>query len=217
MNEDRVQRFIDLGGRATWEDIAGLWRGNFGNEYTARNKRSPLGARLNAWKAIFPQNCQSVLEVGANVGQNLEAIAQISACDFYACEPNDYAREELVNLNLASPLNVTADTADKLSFPISHVDLVFTWGVLIHVPPDKLIKSMQEIHRVSKRWIIAAEYFAPQEEMIQYRGHDNALWRRDYGSLYLDNFPDLKCTMNMFAWKRMTGLDNLTIWVFEKG
>lgn len=193
-----------------------LWSGQFGDEYTSRNKRSPLGARLNAWKMIFPQGCQSVLEVGANVGQNIEAIAQISACELAACEPNDYAREELVNTGLMSERAVTSDTADKLSFPTAHVDLVFTWGVLIHVPLAKLLKSMQEIHRVSKRWIIAAEYFAPQEEMIRYREHDNALWRRDYGSLYLDMFPDLKCTMNMFAWKRMTGLDNLTIWVFEK-
>jgi len=196
---------------------AELWSGQFGDDYTARNKRSPLGARLNAWKMILPQGCRSVLEVGANVGQNLEAIAQISACEFMACEPNDYAREELANLSLTSERNITADTADKLSFPISHADLVFTWGVLIHIPPDKLLKSMQEIHRVSKRWIIAAEYFAPQEEMVPYRGQDNAMWRRDYGALYLDNFPDLRCDMCMFTWKRMTGLDNLTIWVFEKG
>jgi hypothetical protein len=52
--------------------------------------------------------------------------------------------------------------------------------------------------------------------MIPYRGHDNALWRRDYGSLFLDTFSDLKCTAHMFAWKRATGLDNLTFWVFEK-
>ena len=53
--------------------------------------------------------------------------------------------------------------------------------------------------------------------MIPYRGHTDALWRRDYGSIWLDNFTDLHCQGAIFAWKRMTGLDNLTFWVFEKG
>jgi hypothetical protein len=30
-------------------------------------------------------------------------------------------------------------------------------------------------------------------------------------------FPDLTCIGHLFAWKRATGLDNLTFWVFEKG
>jgi hypothetical protein len=88
---------------------------------------------------------------------------------------------------------------------------------LIHVPPDKILASMKEIHRCSKRWIVCAEYFAPEERELPYRGQRNALWLRDYGSLWLDNFPDLTCIATFFAWKRMTGLDNLTFWLFEKG
>lgn len=193
-----------------------LWKSGFGNDYTERNTRQSLPAREHLWKQIFPIGCQSVLEVGANIGLNLEAISQRSSCQMFATEPNDMARAKLEALGLVPPQNITADTADAIHFPDRTADLVFTSGVLIHVPPDKLRDSMREIHRTAKRWIIIGEYFAPQEEMIPYRGHDNALWRRDYGSLFLDTFPDLKCTAHMFAWKRATGLDNLTFWVFEK-
>jgi pseudaminic acid biosynthesis-associated methylase len=195
------------------EAAMSLWASKFGDEYTQRPQTS-VEDRIGVWASLIPYSCQSILEVGANVGANLEAIGQFSEARLYATEPNDEARKELYQL----PLNcVTPDYADMLDFPNEAMDLVFTSGVLIHVPPDKLIPSMREIHRVSRRWIIAAEYFAPQEEMIPYRGTKDTLWRRDYGSLYLDTFSDLQCLGCLFAWKRITGLDNLTFWVFEKG
>jgi spore coat polysaccharide biosynthesis protein SpsF len=194
-----------------------LWTGKFGNEYTARNRTLGVGARQTVWEALIPRGCRSVLEVGANVGANLEAIANFSDCEIYACEPNDMARAELLQLDLAPEQHIRADYADKLSFPNETAEVVFTCGVLIHIAPDKLIASMKEIYRVSSDYIICGEYFAPSEEMVPYRGHDNALWRRDYGSLWLDNFDDLHCISCMFAWKRMSGLDNLTFWTFAKG
>jgi pseudaminic acid biosynthesis-associated methylase len=192
-----------------------LWKSTFGDDYTRRNTAN-VGARLQLWKLLFPKGCRSVLEVGANSGQNLEAISLISDCTMYAVEPNASARSELVERGLVHPGRVTDDSADNIAFPNKVADLVFTSGVLIHIPPDKLAASMREIYRCSKRWIICGEYFAPSEEMIPYRGHDNAMWRRDYGAMYLDLFPDLRCNATMFAWKRMTGLDNLTFWVMEK-
>ena len=112
--------------------------------------------------------------------------------------------------------HVTADFAHKISFADGMADLVMTVGVLIHVSSDDLLPSMWEIYRCSCRWVLCAEYFAPTEESVPYRGHGDALWRRDYGSLWLDNFPDLRCLSCTFAWKRTTGLDNLVFWLFEK-
>lgn len=197
--------------------MSDLWAGEFGNSYTRRNRDAPIGQRETIWQMLLPHDCHSVMEIGANVGTNLEAIAHFSDADIYACEPNDLARNELLSLELCPPGNIRPDYADALSFRDETADLVFTSGVLIHIVPDKLLPSMREMHRVSRKYIICGEYFAPSEEMIPYRGHDNAMWRRDYGSLWLDNFPDLHCLSTLFCWKRMTGLDNLTFWVFEKG
>lgn len=192
-----------------------LWKSSFGDDYTRRNLAN-IPARLHLWKMILPRGVTSVLEVGANTGQNLEAISLVSDCDMYAVEPNDLARAELEQSGLVHPAKLTGDSADNIRFPNKVADLVFTSGVLIHIPPAKLAASMREIYRCSAKWIICGEYFAPSEEMIPYRGHTEALWRRDYGSMYLDLFPDLQCSSVTFAWKRMTGLDNLTFWVFQK-
>jgi len=192
-----------------------LWIGEFGDAYTQRNKDVSAYDRAEIWRSLIPRDTQSILEVGANVGKNLEAIETFSYCDLMACEPNETARRELESKRITTKL--TADCADKLSFETGSADLVFTCGVLIHIAPDKLLASMKEIHRVARRYIICGEYFAPSEEMVPYRGQNDALWRRDYGGLYLDHFSDLHCIANLFTWKRTTAFDNLVFWVFERG
>lgn len=194
-----------------------LWSGQFGTDYTRRQPDS-IAARTQVWLQLLMITgpIGSVLEVGANTGQNLRAILDlIPDCEIFACEPNEHARDELREIDATGRL--TGDYADRLSFPDGVAELAFTCGVLIHIPPDKLIASIREIHRCARRYIICAEYFAPSEEMVPYRGLRDALWRRDYGSLYMDEFPDLQCIGHAFAWRRTTGLDNLTFWIFEKG
>lgn len=192
-----------------------LWTGSFGDAYTVRNDRSTLDARRAMWKLMLPRDAMSILEVGANKGLNLEAIEYLTAAELYACEPNDMARAELSSL--LPETHIRSDFADKLGWPDKHFDLVFTSGVLIHVSPDKIEASLREINRVASKHIIIGEYFAPSEEMIPYRGHDHAMWRRDYGSMLMDLCPDVHPIGTLFAWRRTTGLDNLTFWIFEKG
>ena len=52
--------------------------------------------------------------------------------------------------------------------------------------------------------------------MIPYRGQEGLLFKRDFGGLWLDSFPSLRTVAYGFAWKRVTGVDNLTWWLFEK-
>lgn len=190
-----------------------LWTGDFGDNYTKRNLHPDVRARKAMFKEVLPRHLESVLEVGANIGANLNAIASYKEIELYACEPNDLARKLL---NFMPEENVTADYAHKLSFPDGVADLAMTVGVLIHVPSEQLLPSMREIHRCARRYILCGEYFAPSEEVVPYRGQSEALWRRDYGGLWLDAFPDLQPVSCTFAWKRTTRLDNLTFWLFEK-
>src|SRR5678816_1113865 len=97
-------------------NTAELWTGDFGTEYTKRNAETHPDARFQMWKMLFPKDCQSVIEIGANIGKNLEAIGRLSDCELYACEPNDMAREELIASEYMPERNVTADYADKISF-----------------------------------------------------------------------------------------------------
>lgn len=86
----------------------------------------------------------------------------------------------------------------------------------MHFHPDHLLALIKEIHRCSSRWIAFTEYFPDKPEMIPYRAHDDRLFKRNFGGFWFDAFPELRVTTNGFAWKRVTGFDNFTRWLFEK-
>lgn len=194
-----------------------LWRGEFGNHYVQRNPATveAIAAREKLWISILntmlPERPKSVLEFGANVGINLKALRRIlSNVRRGAVEPNMLAQQLLVESKSVEHLIEDIRNCD------TQFDLAFTSGVLIHIPPDDLLETCREIHRVSSRWIVAIEYFSHEPQEVEYRGAMGRLWKRDFGAFYLDNFPDLNPIGCGFAWKRMTGLDDLTWWVFEK-
>lgn len=199
-----------------------FWRGDFGTDYIGRNSASAeqLRARVAMWAKIM--NClvgsppKSILEVGSNIGNNLRALRTLTGAEMYALEPNAGARRTLVDDDVVPSINAIDGFAAGIPLADGKVDMAFTSGVLIHIHPDDLLASMREIHRVASRYVVCIEYFSDKPEMIPYRGHDDRLFKRDFGGYYLDNFPDLQVVDYGFSWKRLTGLDNLTWWVFEK-
>jgi pseudaminic acid biosynthesis-associated methylase len=199
-----------------------FWRGDFGNDYTDRNTNSAreLRARVALWAPIMARlegaAPQSILEVGANIGNNLRALRQISDAEFFAIEPNGKACDVLVDDGVVPADNVHEGFAADIDLADGAVDLAFTSGVLIHIHPDDLLASCSEIYRVARRYIVCIEYFSDKAEEIGYRGHSERLFKRDFGSFWMDSFPDLQILDYGFAWKRTTGLDNLTWWLMEK-
>lgn len=201
-----------------------LWRGDFGEEYMNRN--APTAERIanqtRFWAQIFEKlvvqgtQPESILEVGANVGINLRALRNLSSAELYAVEPNDHAREVLVRDEVVSAENALAATGEAIPLADNSVDLAFTAGVLIHVNPDNLAQVCAEIHRVSRKTIVCAEYFNAYPETITYRGHSEKLFKRDFGGFWMEQFPSLKLVDYGFAWKPVTGLDNITWWIFSK-
>ena len=207
------------------------WSGPFGDDYQNRNASSwpsiKNRARLfgdifmameNANKAdpkpkAFPE---SVIEVGGGAGDNLRAIDMIyersrSPIKLMSCDPHDGARKAMADIATTMPGDLSA-----LPYKDDAADLVFTSGVLIHVPPADLDRALSEIYRVSKRWILSIEYFNNVPEEIPYRGQSGMLWRRDWGEAWMTKYPDLKCIGYGFAWRRITGLDNIHWFLFDK-
>ncbi len=199
-----------------------FWRGDFGNDYADRNslRTEFLRARTAMWSDILRHTLtappQTILEVGANIGVNLRALRMLTDARFLAVEPNDKARAILVEDGIVAPPDVRPGIASAIDFPDRSADLAFTSGVLIHIHPDQLLASLREIHRCAARWIVAVEYFADRPTEVAYRGHTNVLFKRDFGSEWLDRFPDLRPVAYGFEWKRATALDNLTWWLLER-
>lgn len=198
------------------------WTGQFGNEYIDRNEYADwkLEPGKEAFKRILDDlKIKSILEVGSNIGLNLIYIDALfnKSVKLYAVEPNRKAFDQLIlqkNIRLEKAWN-----CDGFHIPVddSDIDVVFTSGVLIHIEPKKLGLITDEIVRVARKYVLCIEYFSPTPEEIEYRGHISLLFKRDFGSFYIDRFPTLKCIRYGFLWQREFPLfDNPTWWLFEK-
>lgn len=202
-----------------------LWKGEFGDDYTKRNEPSELALKQREmfWQSIYRtiyMNCagvpKNVLEVGANQGLNLKAIQNVGVSAGFevkvsGTEINDSARVALKEYVQGVKIVGAADLC-KLE---NAVDMAFTYGVLIHTHPAHRLAIMRDMYNASSRWLMCAEYFAPETRAIKYRGEEDALWLDDYGSIWVDNFK-LRVVASGFAWKKTTGLDNITWTVLEK-
>lgn len=87
-------------------------------------------------------------------------------------------------------------------------------GVLIHQPESTLSLVMNEMVRCSRRWVLCGEYFGETTQEVPYRGETKALFRRNYGQLFIDLFPGLRLTEQGFL-GRDEGWDDVTWWLFE--
>jgi pseudaminic acid biosynthesis-associated methylase len=198
------------------------WRTDFGDAYTERNAPTDmaLAQRLNMWARILQPLTgsppTSILEAGANLGLNLRALRLLTGAALTAVEPNATARQRLVEDGIVPADRIHDGICSSLPVPDASHDLVFTSGVLIHVPPADLEASCRELHRVSARWLLAVEYNSEQPVELPYRDREGLLFKRDFGAFYLSLFPALRIRDYGFFWRPATGLDNLTWWLFEK-
>jgi len=160
-----------------------FWEGSFGDSYTDRNQVSPED-RLPFWRDIIEQTSpNSVLEVGVNKGHNLAAIKQI--------DPGIRAVGIDVNVTALAEADDVADEVHAiaaqdigLKFNPGEFDLVFTCGVLIHIPPEDLLLVLQNIKIAAYKHVLCVEYFDVDDIEVKYRGHRDRLWRRPYARYY---------------------------------
>lgn len=195
------------------DSLETLWRGRFGDAY---HERSPgnVAANIAFFSRIFGRTggVESVIELGCGVGSNLEAIAQLlPLCERYGVEINEGAAESAGKwgeITCCSLLDYV---------PMRRWEFAFTKGVLIHLAPDDLPLAYAQLLRCSSRYILVAEYFAPHPRMVPYRGHDNALWARDFGGDMLGRYPELRLADYGFVSKRDPfPQDDLSWWLMEK-
>jgi pseudaminic acid biosynthesis-associated methylase len=191
------------------ERLEQLWAGDFGNEYTERNRGSI--DRSAFWSALFEAHrFRTALEVGCNVGDNLLALRELIGEE--ALAGVDVNEGALAVARRALPrADLRRATAKQLPFADGSFELVFTAMVLIHQPDETLGDVMSEIVRCSSRYVLTAEYESPDSAEVLYRGQHGALFKRPYADLYLTTFPELRRVGGGFL-GRADGWDDVT-WV----
>ena len=196
-----------------------FWEGDFGNEYTDRNRGSGwVAANVVLFSKVLARTSgiRSVLELGSNIGLNLMAVRQLlPSARLSAVEINEKAATEL----RANVPDVELHVKSILQFqPETTWDLVFTKGVLIHIDPDGLPAVYDLMHRAASRYLLVAEYYNPTPAEVSYRGHTGKLFKRDFAGDLLDAFSDLSLIDYGFAYHRDTSFpqDDLTWFLLEK-
>jgi len=179
------------------------WGGDFGKEYTLRNNRTiseiqnlylerfgiTRSQMNNDFLGNLPKSIR-ILEVGSNVGNQLQCLQEMKFLSLYGIELQAGAVE--IAKKQTEGINIIQGSAFDIPFKDDFFDLVFTSGVLIHISPNNIKKVITEIYRCSKKYIWGFEYFAESYQEIEYRGKSELLWKTDFPQLYLDTFDDLK-------------------------
>lgn len=202
--------------------LAELWEGPFGNDYVRRqldagSKRGPF------WNDLLKHyKPRSVLEVGCNVGGNLQHIVWPYTSQSLPegwPDPHDVAGVDVNVRALALAMKRIPSCAlwkmeaTRLAIPDQSYDLVFTCGVLIHLNDDDLGKAIKEMTRVSARYLMTIEYEG--NSIVPYHGQDAALFKRPYRSEVESRIADL--TLQETRWLGADdGFDDCTMYLWRK-
>lgn len=186
-----------------------FWEGTFGKEYTDRNSASfedwnqstqPLyGVTKHAINesllASVPRTAK-ILEVGCNIGRQLESYQKLGFEHLYGVELQHYAVEKAKART--QHINIIQGSGFDLPFRDNYFDLVCTNGVLIHIAPKDLPLIMSEMYRCSKQYISGFEYYAEEETAVTYRNNEGYLWKMDYAQVFQQHFPNLELMQQTF-------------------
>ncbi|NQT22163.1 MAG: methyltransferase domain-containing protein [Candidatus Omnitrophica bacterium] len=200
-----------------------IWSREFGRQYTDRNARTIEDvdrlyidnygiSRTFLNKEFLDKNIShksKILEVGCNIGMQLGLLKEINYQNLWGIELQDYA-VQIARKNIREA-NIIKASALDVPFKDNFFDMVFTSGVLIHIPPERIEKALDEIYRCSSSYIWGFEYYTSEGyQMINYRGKDNLLWKTDFCKLFLERFPDLKLVQKkVLKYQDSNNLDNM--------
>lgn len=195
-----------------------FWQGDFGNQYVERNVGQPLAA---ANLALFAKalaragRIESLVELGTNAGNNLQALRQLlPQCELFGVEINVSAHALAQALGIAQIWRGSLfDFSLERSF-----DLSLSKGVLIHLAPELLPAAYAQLYALSQRYILIAEYYNPAPVEVSYRGNSGKLFKRDFAGEMLDRYDDLQLVDYGFGYHRdpQFPVDDITWFLLEK-
>ncbi len=180
-----------------------FWAGSFGNEYIDRNRSDEyLASNLAFFSKALKQTGEiaSLIEFGANIGMNLRAIQLLfPKMDLWGIEINQQAARQLGKV-IGENNVINMSILDYQS--TQQFDMSLIKGVLIHINPEMLSIVYENLYRASRRYILICEYYNPTPVAIEYRGHSDQLFKRDFAGEMLEKYEDLSLRDYGFSYRR---------------
>jgi len=149
---------------------------NIWNNYTDDNRNT---TQKELSKLIYYVSLalggQKICEIGCNIGNNLSEFP--TNYDVHGIDINEYALEQAKKNHPSFKFQYA--NGNKIPYEDSFFDVVFTRGVLIHIPKEDVEPVLLEMMRISKKWIFNLEYFGEDGKMINWKRGDDLLWYRN--------------------------------------
>ena len=178
-----------------------FWLGDFGDSYMQRNNsiekvnedyKKETGITVEQIFKIFFDNIDKkskILELGCNIGLNIEILRKMGFHNLYGVELNKKA----LDIAKKNNKNVTFINSSIEDFKSNETfDLVFTANVLIHINPSMLDSIIRKIINLTHRYIFGFEYYSDNLVEIKYRNYQNTCWKQNFPLLFKNISPSLQ-------------------------
>ena len=180
-----------------------FWAGEFGNEYVSRSQGEEIiNSNIDFFKKALKktENIKTCIEFGSNIGLNIKALKKIYPYqEHHVIEINEKAVGYLKEF--ISEDHIINDSIINFK-PFKKWDLVLIKGVLIHINPEMLSKIYLALVNSCNKYLLINEYYNPTPVSIDYRGHSERLYKRDFAGEILDSFPEMKLVDYGFLYDR---------------
>jgi hypothetical protein len=136
----------------------------------------------------------SLLEVGCNCGPNLYLLARkFPYVNFNGVDINPVAIEkgnELFAAEDVTSVELSVAQADNLAqFPDKSFDILLTDSLLMYIGPDKIMRAITEMIRVTRRALVLLERHCFQSDHDGLGVYRYNAWERDYVALLSHFIP----------------------------
>jgi hypothetical protein len=161
---------------ASWRDIRDY------HEHRPPERQDETAQRVSEWLArevLQPLGGDGAyLELGCGAGRNLRALsATAPAATLYGLDINEGAVRE-ARRTVPNATVEHGSLYELTGHSDGSADVVFTSGVLMHVPNAELDAVVQDMHRIAARAVVHFELHGPSHEFDFHR------YPRDYAAVY---------------------------------
>ena len=154
---------------------------NYWNKYTNENKSNDNEEFAKFIRDLATSlKANNVLEVGCNIGNDLQGFPE--NFEVYGLDLNEHALD--IAVQRFPSFKFENGSITELPYGDSSIDFVFTHNVLNYIPEKEMDKAINELYRVSRKYILNCELFDENESPID--STDTSSWKRNVYKRWLN-------------------------------
>ena len=116
---------------------------------------------------FIPETLGEILDVGCGIGMYYDLLAP--KCKHYiGIDPVNPMIKRAMERRPSGDWRI--GSIYKLPFPNNHLDLVFCWSVLIHLPHETIERALEELWRVTRKHLLFNLYISLDEPSFSIQG-----------------------------------------------